>query len=62
MSLSLTYKQVEDKPVIFKAGFVDDCSTTNIFMDFFHVMLQSVAIFFSQVMASIGGNTAGPGT
>jgi hypothetical protein len=48
--------------VIFKAGFVDDCFTTNIFIDFFHVILQSVAIFFSQVMASIGGNTAGPGT
>jgi len=26
------------------------------------VMLQSVATFFSQVMAKIGGNTAGPGT
>jgi hypothetical protein len=62
VSLLLTYKQVENKPVILKAGFVDDCFATNVFMDFFHVILQSVAIFFSQVMASIGGNTAGPGT
>lgn len=26
-----------------------------------HVLLQSVATFFSHVMAAIGGNTAGPG-
>lgn len=26
-----------------------------------HVHLQSVATFFSHVMAAIGGNTAGPG-
>lgn len=28
---------------------------------YYHV-LQSVATFFSQVMAAVGGNTAGPGT
>lgn len=27
----------------------------------FGFLLQSVATFFSQVMAAIGGNTAGPG-
>lgn len=62
VSLLLTNKQVEDKTLIFKASFVHVCFATNIFKGFFHVILQSVAIFFSQVMANIGGNTAGPGT
>jgi hypothetical protein len=45
MSLLLTNKQVEDKTLIFKAGFVHVCFATNIFKCFF--MLYCSLLLFS---------------
>lgn len=45
VSLLLTNKQVEDKTLIFKAGFVHVCFATNIFKGFF--MLYCSLLLFS---------------